>query len=134
MSREFQLGCIFPQLRSWWERKLFYETGDEDPRHSLEALTAYYRKHRIGELLETLDKVEAGEAPASALEEFHPRPRPQPRNDNWRGLMDSPASEAAAEPPAREPEPQPPEIPATRENIRLAMSQIDEQYRRTTKR
>jgi hypothetical protein len=62
------LGFAFPQLRKFFEMKIFYEGGDAT--FSAESIAAFARKHRIPELLDTIERVETGELGPDALAQF----------------------------------------------------------------
>ncbi len=61
------LGGMFPQLRRW--AVMTYATA----QFSQEQLNEFCREARIAELFDTINKVEAGELPPSALQQFKPR-------------------------------------------------------------
>lgn len=62
------LGAAFPQLRKFLEMRVFYEGGDKT--FSAESIAAFARKHRIPQLLDTIEKVESGELGPDALAQF----------------------------------------------------------------
>lgn len=62
------LAFAFPPLRKFFQMKVFYEGGDAT--FSAESIAAFARKHRIPQLLDTIEKVESGELGPDALAQF----------------------------------------------------------------